>query len=228
MVYGEQAASLPQKFFLAMLHLAAVLASAWLLFGGGTETVAKLLRTTWEPATLPRRVLLLVCSVVYFARVCGTVFVFLRRKLAWSEAATIGFFTWIINLTFSLLGGTQSAPLGLADVIAVGMYVAGSYLNTVSEYQRHRWKQRPENRGHLYTGGLFRWSMHINYFGDVLLFSGWALLAYRTWAFVLPLLMLLGFVFVNIPMLDKHLHEKYGIEFEQYRRRTKRLIPLFY
>jgi protein-S-isoprenylcysteine O-methyltransferase Ste14 len=227
-MYGEQSASWPQKWFLVVLHGGAVLVSAWLLLGGGIEIVAKFFGSNLELAVLSRRALLLACSVIYFARVCGTVFVFLHRKMAWWEAATIGSFTWIINITFSLLGGTQPAPLGLADVVAVALYVAGSYLNTGSEYQRDRWKQRPENRGRLYTEGLFRWSMHINYFGDVMLFTGWALLTYRSWAFLLPLLMLMGFVFFHVPMLDKHLHEKYGTEFDQYRRRTKKLIPFLY
>ena len=113
-------------------------------------------------------------------------------------------------------------------MIAVGLYLLGSYLNTASEYQRQRWKERAENRGHLYTQGFFRWAMHISYLGDVLLFSGWALLTHRAWAFLLPLLMLVGFVAVHMPTLDKHLHTKYGAEFEEYRRRTKRLVPFVY
>ena len=44
-------------------------------------------------------------------------------------------------------------PQKVADVLVL----AGSALNTVSELQRHRWKRRPENAGHLYTGGLFRY-----------------------------------------------------------------------
>lgn len=225
---GEHQASLPHKAILVVLHLLAVGASAWLLLGGGIEAVGTFLGMSWGLADLARRALLLSCSVVYFARLCLTVFVFLRRRLAWWEATTVGFFTWVINVTFSLLGGTQPAPLGLVGVAAVSLYLVGSYLNTVSEYQRDRWKQRPENQGHLYTEGLFGRSMHINYLGDVLLFSGWALLTYRIGAFALPLVMLVGFVFFHIPMLDRHLHEKYGAEFEDYQTRTKRLIPWLY
>ena len=210
------------------LHFAAVAAAAWLLIGGGTVRLETAFGIAWPLADLARRVLLLGCSAVYFARLCLTLFCFLRRKVTWSEALAIGIYTWIINITFSLLGGTQPAALGLLDAVAVGLYIAGSYLNTVSEYQRHRWKQRPENRGHLYTEGLFRWSMHINYFGDVVLFSGFALLTHRVLAFAIPLLMLLGFVFVNIPMLDSDLRTKYAGEFEQYERRTKHLVPWIY
>jgi protein-S-isoprenylcysteine O-methyltransferase Ste14 len=45
---------------------------------------------------------------------------------------------------------------------------------------------------------------------------------------VIPLLMLLGFVFVNVPVLDAHLHDHYGAEFDEYARRTRKLIPFLY
>ena len=40
--------------------------------------------------------------------------------------------------------------------------------------------------------------------------------------------MLAGFVFVNIPILDAHLHDHYGAAFEEYARRTRKLIPFVY
>lgn len=41
-------------------------------------------------------------------------------------------------------------------------------------------------------------------------------------------MMLAGFVFVNIPVLDSHLGERYGPEFEEYASRTSKLIPFVY
>jgi hypothetical protein len=64
--------------------------------------------------------------------------------------------------------------------------VLGSALNTGAERQRYRWKRRPENAGHLYTGGLFAYARHINYFGDQVLFTGWALITGRLWLFLIP------------------------------------------
>ena len=40
--------------------------------------------------------------------------------------------------------------------------------------------------------------------------------------------MLAGFVFVNIPVLDSHLHDHYGGAFDDYARRTRKLIPFVY
>jgi hypothetical protein len=44
--------------------------------------------------------------------------------------------------------------------------------NGLSELQRYRWKRQPQNAGRLYTGGLFAYARHINYFGDQELFTG--------------------------------------------------------
>jgi steroid 5-alpha reductase family enzyme len=101
-------------------------------------------------------------------------------------------------------------------------------MNSYAELERERWKRRPQNRGRLYTLGLYRFSRHPNYFGDVLSFTGLALLTGRWETLFIPLLMLAGFVFVNIPMLDAHLHEHYGAAFGEYAARTRKLIPFVY
>ena len=73
--------------------------------------------------------------------------------------------------------------------LGVALYIAGSFLNTGSELQRKRWKERPENKGRLFTGGFFRYALHINYFGDEVLFAGYALITGQAWALLVPLLM---------------------------------------
>jgi protein-S-isoprenylcysteine O-methyltransferase Ste14 len=45
---------------------------------------------------------------------------------------------------------------------------------------------------------------------------------------VIPSIMLAGFVFANIPMLDSHLHNHYGAAFDEYAARTSKLIPFVY
>jgi protein-S-isoprenylcysteine O-methyltransferase Ste14 len=48
------------------------------------------------------------------------------------------------------------------------------------------------------------------------------------WAGTIPILMLLAFVFVHIPALDRHLREYYSTQFAEYQRTTKKLIPFVY
>ena len=67
-----------------------------------------------------------------------------------------------------------------------------------------------------------------HYFGDLVLFSGLALLTGRWAALAVPALMLAGFLFVNIPVLDRHLSEKYGADFARYASHTSKLVPFVY
>jgi protein-S-isoprenylcysteine O-methyltransferase Ste14 len=228
MMYGPTDPSLPPRILLTAAHLAGIFAVAWLLVGDGILQLAHFLGVHWPPGDFPRRELLLMCALVYFLRLLLTVFVFLKRRVSWTETLTIVPWVLSIHISFALLGGTNPAPIAWRDWLALALYAFGSYLNTGSEWSRHAWKQRPENQGRLYTQGLFRLARHINYFGDLTLFSGYALLTGRMWAGIVPLLMLSGFVFINIPVLDSHLREKCAADFEPYARRTKKLVPYVY
>jgi protein-S-isoprenylcysteine O-methyltransferase Ste14 len=227
-MHGEYKKSLGPKLANCALHAAALVLAVWLLFGNGFEALGR-----WTGGTFPagdpwRNALVFACAAVYFARLCFTGFRLLQRAFGWGEAIGVGLFIACLQIFYAYLAGKNPRPLGVAAFLGAALYLWGSYLNTASEYQRHRWKQRPENRGQLYTEGLFRYAMHINYFGDTMLFTGYALVTGSPWALVIPALMAAGFVFVHIPMLDRYLERKYGAGFEAYARRTKRYVPYLY
>lgn len=227
-IYRKQAPSTLLKSLLAVLHLSAVLGVAWLLFGGGIEVVSGQLQLAPAIGSTLRRALLLGASAVYFLRIGITTFVFLRRRMGWGEMGVIAVGIGGLHLGFAFLGGRQVAPVDVVEGLGVLLYIGGSWINSGAELQRHLWKQQPQHKGRLYTEGLFRYAVHINYFGDVVLFTGWALLT-RCWILlVVPVLMLWGFVLLHIPTLDRYLAERYGQAFQGYRARTKKLVPFLY
>lgn len=227
--YGIDARALGPKLFLTFVHLAALLASAWLLLGGGIEMLAPHLGVpAYSLAPLLARWLLVGCAGIYFLRLLLTVFHLLKRKMSWSEAMIVAVWVSFIHLAFAVAGGTNPRTVWFIVQAGVVLYLAGSWMNTFSEWQRKAWKERPENRGYLYTGGLFRYAMHINYFGDLVLFTGYALVTGRPLALLVPLLMVGGFVFLNIPTLDSYLKRRYGAEFYAYACRTRKLVPFVY
>jgi len=215
LMYAEKAPSLQSKTFLAVMHGAFVGGACWILFHAGA-------------APLWRRIVLGTASTLYFLRVLVTSFVFVKRKMQWSEAITVAVWVGFIHTLFAELGVHVRASFGVLEGVAVALYLIGSFLNTGSEGLRHAWKKDPAHRGELYTEGLFRYSMHINYFGDLVLFTGWALLARSPWALLIPAVMFFGFRFANMPALDRYLAQHYGAAFDDYRVRTKRLIPFVY
>ncbi len=145
-----------------------------------------------------------------------------------AEAIGVGIWLWFIYAVFGYALCQPSAPPDALFWTGVGLYAFGSCLNTTAEWQRKVWKGRPSNRGHLYAGGLFRYSMRINYFGDSLLFTGLAIVTGSAWSLVIPGLMTVLFVFVHIPRMDAYLAGHYPNEFPAYAARTKKFIPFVY
>ena len=57
-------------------------------------------------------------------------------------------------------------------------------------------------------------SVHINYFGDIVLFTGLAIVTHSLSMLVIPLIMAVNFVFNIIPSLDRYLEKKYkGLDY---------------
>ena len=175
-----------------------------------------------------RRIIIASCMIIYFVRLQVTVWVFQKRKWTWLETITITVLMSFVLYAFAKVGGNNKQFAGIVEVVGILLYLSGSYINTHSEYYRHIWKLKKKNRGRLYTERLFRYAMHINYFGDIVLFTGFAMITHRFSMLVIPSIMTLNFVFTIIPSLDRYLEKKYGAEFRDYAQKTKKLIPWIY
>jgi protein-S-isoprenylcysteine O-methyltransferase Ste14 len=175
-----------------------------------------------------RKAILMICLTIYFLRLLFTVFVFLKRKMGWIETILISGLMSLALFSFAKVGGSSHLHLNALDYIGILLFFSGSWINSYSEYTRHIWKKNDINKGKLYTGGLFKYSMHINYFGDIILFTGLALITQSFSLLVIPLIMALNFVLFIIPSLDKYLVKKYGEEFKEYASKTKKFIPMIY
>ncbi len=175
-----------------------------------------------------RKLLLFMCFVVYFFRLCITLVYFFRRKLYWTEAIIItNIMPFIIPYT-AYVGGNNHQQVGLIEGFGIFLFLLGSCLNTISEYLRHIWKNTEKNKGLLYTGGLFKYAIHINYLGDIILFSGIALIGNVLILLFIPGLMGFIFIIIVIPLKESYLKKKYGNDFINYKSSTKKLIPFIY
>ena len=207
---------------MVVAHVIGVGVAAWLLAFGGLQAVGM------TPGAPIRRGMVLACASVYLVRACATTFYLGYRKVSWTEGVGVGLWLATIHIWFALLAGSVTTPLSNLDVAGIELFGFGAFITTKSEIDRAGWKRMIENAGHLYTAGWFRLSRHINFLGEVILFSGYALLTQRSLAFAIPATMLMVFALVNVPLLDRHLARRYGMEFESYACRTKRLIPWVY
>ncbi len=227
-IYATYGRSLAQRVAMTIWVGVCVGLAWWLLPGGGTRLVGAWFGRSWPPGDEARRLCLAGMLTIYFVRLLFTQFMFLTRVVRWTEACMIGLWVLCIYLLLSIECGTNPAPFSLAGATGVFLFAIGSWVNSYAEYARHVWKRRAENRGRLYTLGLFRYARHPNYLGDLISFSGLCLVSGRWMTVIIPSIMLCGFVFVNIPMLDSHLHDHYGAQFDEYAVRTSKLIPFLY
>jgi protein-S-isoprenylcysteine O-methyltransferase Ste14 len=216
----EKSASIAVKVAMTSWYLICVAAASWLTLFASNEGD--------HSGNSSRRVVLLAFALLYIAKAAITFFVFMKRKIPWWEGAYGGGLIGLMHFLFLRDGLRTPEPLAFVDTVGALFYFVGSYVGTASEYSRHIWKARPENQGHLYTEGLFQYSRHINYFGDLLLFCGFAVLTRQLWTAIVPLVMGLNFVLSLIPAQDAYLAMRYGTEFDDYERRTKKLIPFVY
>jgi len=216
----SHAPSIAPKLAFAALHGAILMLCAYLAFGP----------FDWPNPT--RAALLFAAAALYFCRHMITLFILLKRRVAYSEAIGLSAFMALFEIGFLLFGtgwlsGTAT-PLGPLDAFAAALILTGSYLNSGSELQRHIWKRDPAHKGKCYTEGLFAHSMHINYFGDTVLFTGWALLSASWLAAPIPVFITASFIVFHIPALDAYLADRYGEAFKTYAARTAKFVPYIY
>ena len=227
-MHGNKTKSLKQKLVMTAIHLIALLVSAWILFGTGIDFLSNIFGKPKINASSIVRIVIFLSALIYFIKLCFTTFVLIKRQMQWNEVFEVGFFVAIIQILFAILTVYNKESFILVDWILIVLFLFGLYLNAGSEWGRHIWKKKESSKGKLYTEALFKYSMHINYFGDIVTFTAFALLTGSLWGLSIPVFMTLTFVFMHIPKLDKYLKERYKEQFDEYANKTQKLIPWIY
>lgn len=124
-----------------------------------------------------------------------------------------------------VLGGGRLGPL---DGLALVVGLTASVLELVADEQMRAFRRRARS-GEVMDRGLWRWSRHPNYFGEILFWVSLWLFALAAapgwwWTGVGALAMVLMFVLASVPMLDERSRQRRP-GFAAYAARTPALIP---
>ena len=101
-----------------------------------------------------------------------------------------------------------NASFGWLDVVGTAITLTGIAFEFFSDNQRYKWAKDPANKGKVFTGGLWGWSRHPNYFGEVAFWAGLGILGLaadpsRWWTIIGCVAMWAMFNFITLPMMEK-------------------------
>lgn len=143
---------------------------------------------------------------------------------------------WIILTTACavaiITSGTQ-APLDIFAYIGIALWLVGFVIEVIADNQKKAFRSNSDNKGKFIQNGLWSWSRHPNYFGEIVLWvgiaimalpvlSGWSWLALISPVFVILLLTKVS----GLPMLEAGADKKWGgqDDYEAYKARTSVLV----
>lgn len=119
---------------------------------------------------------------------------------------------------------TNPAPISYITVaIALPLYIFGTLINTSADVQKMTAKQY--NSG-LVKDNIWRLSRNINYFGDILRYLSFSIVAGSIYAYVVPGLILILYI-QRMLQKEKTMLEKYP-DYAEYLQKTSRFIPFIW
>lgn len=202
-------------------------------------------------APLDARSALLVVLVLIWATRLGT-FLFRRVRKAGKDSRfddlkpsfTRFLNVWVIQaLWITLTAGAAFAAITSAgrvdlDAFAVAgllVWLLGFTIEVIADLQKSRFRGDVANKGRFIHTGLWSWSRHPNYFGEITLWVGVALIALPAlhgWQLVTLISPVFVFLLITrvsgVPLLEKHADKTWGgqADYEAYKSRTSVLVPL--
>jgi steroid 5-alpha reductase family enzyme len=201
--------------------LPATVALAW--FGEGAE---------W------RRIAIVIFVAFYVARMLYTLLVWFKAtgaaklkeqtkpmELLALPLVLVPVFSWLYSLPF-FAAMDRTSRFDAFDAAALVVYAIGTVFHLGADLEKWRFKQNPQNRGHLLRHGFWGMSRHPNYFGDFLIYVAFALIGAWPWGLVAPLANLLQYFGDAIPKNEKMSQKRYGKDWDNYAKTTACFLPL--
>lgn len=155
----------------------------------------------------------------------GPLLPWVLNKIFWPQ----GWVMWVVAVPITV-AMFEHHPVNALTWVGVALAAVGLFFEAVGDAQLARFKADPANAGRIMDRGLWAWTRHPNYFGDIcVMFSFWLIAsgsAIGIATVFAPLLM--ARMLVNVTgkkLLERRMARSRGPEYEAYVARTSGLFP---
>ncbi len=125
--------------------------------------------------------------------------------------------------------GTGSQQIGWPGWTGAAIAILGIAFETIGDFQITQFKANPANKGKVLESGLWRYTRHPNYFGDICVWVGLYLIAAQTelglWALPGPALLIFLLTRWSGGVTYERRLTKTRPGYDDYQRRTSALVP---
>ena len=154
-----------------------------------------------------------------------------RFMLAWTLQGL-----WVLltaACALAVITGGNREHLGVVGYVGIAIWTIGILVEIIADRQKSAFRADPGNKGKFINTGLWAWSRHPNYFGEIVLWTGMAIIAIPVlegwqWATLIsPVFVAFLLTKVSgVPMLETSADERWGgqEDYEAYKRNTPVLI----
>ena len=152
--------------------------------------------------------------------------------------------TWTLQAFWTMLtaacalvvitGGVDQS-LSMITVLGIVCWLFGFTVEVIADQQKHNFRKDPNNKNKFIKTGLWAWSQHPNYFGEIVLWFGMALIAIpilHGWQWLMLVSPLFVYLLLTkgsgIPTLEEKAKLKWGRDsgYQHYIKMTPQLFPL--
>ena len=145
---------------------------------------------------------------------------------------------WVfLSLAAGLAAMTSNQKLEADIFLLIGLviWITGFAIEVIADTQKSKFRSYPENKDKFISTGIWSWSRHPNYFGEILLWIGITIIAFpvlQGWQFITlisPIFIIFLLTQVSgVRLLELRGKKKWGDneEYQRYIQSTSVLIPL--
>jgi steroid 5-alpha reductase family enzyme len=148
-----------------------------------------------------------------------------------------GLTAWVVMLPASFLFQSKGSPdLHTVTILGAAIALFGILFEGMADWQKFKFNQNKKNKGKWIASGIWKYSRHPNYFGEMTVWYGvytaclpWLTDRQSLISILSPLTIVMLLVGVSgIPILEKSADKRWGKDkkYQEYKRRTSILIPM--